>query len=62
MEIIPSQTEMKNKFKNFADQISMYDLSGMETSVKNLKTLFVALNEQVQNHIIHSNDTRLKMN
>ncbi|KAL8108260.1 hypothetical protein AgCh_024638 [Apium graveolens] len=60
-QIIPSQTEIKNKFINFTDQMSMHDLSGMESSVKNLKNSFVSLNEQVQNHIIHSSDTRLNL-
>ena len=41
--------------------MSRYDLSGLDKSMTHLKDSFVALHNQVQNHITNSNDIRLKL-
>ncbi|KAL8133388.1 hypothetical protein AgCh_008741 [Apium graveolens] len=44
-QIIPSQTENKNQFKTFSEQMSRYDLSGIDKSITQLKDSFVALHK-----------------
>ncbi|XP_074342728.1 benzyl alcohol O-benzoyltransferase-like [Apium graveolens] len=60
-EIIPSQVKITSKFKHFADQMARLDLTSVEIDVKNLRQSFIALHEVVQQHIINSNDIKIKL-